>query len=106
MPLFRDELAIVTSLGHPLAPLESARFVDVIDAYQFVGIHPNSAIQTFLEDIAPGMGKRLCQRVHVGSFDAVCRTVEAGAGSAGVDRKRAGLGRRVSVRVNLSGRLI
>src|SRR3546814_5680142 len=28
MPLFRDELAIVTSLGHPLAQLESARFVD------------------------------------------------------------------------------
>jgi len=86
MPLFRDELAIVTSLSHPLAQLESTRFVDVIDAYQFVGIHPNSAIQTFLEDIASGLGKRLCQRVHVGSFEAVCRMVEAGAGIAVVPR--------------------
>src|SRR3546814_15008783 len=66
--------------------LESPRFVDVIDAYQFVGIHPNSAIQTFLEDIASGLGKRLCQRVHVGSFEAVCRMVEAGAGIAVVPR--------------------
>ncbi|CAM3920849.1 LysR substrate-binding domain-containing protein [Bordetella tumulicola] len=86
MPLFRDDLVVVTSLNHPLAQSESARFVDVIDAYQFVGIHPNSAIQTFLEDIASGLGKRLCQRVHVGSFEAVCRMVEAGAGIAVVPR--------------------
>ena len=86
MPLFRDELAIVTALNHPLAQLESVHFVDVIDAYQFVGIHPNSAIQTFLEDIAQGLGKRLLQRVHVGSFEAVCRMVEAGAGIAVVPK--------------------
>lgn len=86
MPLFRDELAIVTSLNHPLSKRDAVQFVDVIDAYQFVGIHPNSAIQTFLEDIALGLGKRLCQRVHVGSFEAVCRMVEAGAGIAVVPR--------------------
>ena len=81
-PLFRDELTVVAALDHPLASLESAHFADLIDAYQFVGIHPNSAIQTFLEDIASGLGKRICQRVHVGSFEAVCRMVEAGAGIA------------------------
>lgn len=86
MPLFRDELAIVTALHHPLAQTEAVHFVDVIDAYQFVGIHPSSAIQTFLEDIALGLGKRLCQRVHVGSFEAVCRMVEAGAGIAVVPK--------------------
>ena len=75
-PLFRDELTVVAALDHPLASLESAHFADLIDAYQFVGIHPNSAIQTFLEDIASGLGKRICQRVHVGSFEAVCRMVE------------------------------
>ena len=85
-PLFRDELTVVAALDHPLASLESAHFADLIDAYQFVGIHPNSAIQTFLEDIASGLGKRICQRVHVGSFEAVCRMVEAGAGIAVVPR--------------------
>jgi DNA-binding transcriptional LysR family regulator len=82
LQLFHDELTIVTALQHPLAQQESTRFVDVIDAHPFVGIHPNSAIQTFLEDIALGLGKRLCQRVYVGSFEAVCRMVEAGAGIA------------------------
>ncbi len=86
MPLFRDELTIVTSLGHPLAKLASARFIDVVDAYQFVGIHRSSAIQSFLEDIATRMGKRLYQRVYVGSFEAVCRMVEAGVGIAVVPR--------------------
>lgn len=86
MPLFRDELAIVTSLKHPMSTLDAVYFSEVIDAYQFVGIHPNSAIQTFLEDIALGLGKRLLQRVHVGSFEAVCRMVEAGAGIAVVPR--------------------
>ncbi|WAI83375.1 MULTISPECIES: LysR family transcriptional regulator [Achromobacter] len=85
-PLFRDELTVVTALDHPLAASKSAHFADLVDAYQFVGIHPDSAIQTFLEDIASGLGKRICQRVHVGSFEAVCRMVEAGAGIAVVPR--------------------
>ncbi|MDQ8032474.1 LysR family transcriptional regulator [Bordetella genomosp. 1] len=86
LPLFRDELTIVTALEHPLAQRESVPFVEVLDQYQFVGIHPDSAIQSFLEDIASGLGKRICQRVHVGSFEAVCRMVEAGAGIAVVPR--------------------
>ena len=72
-PLFRDELTVVTALDHPLAASKSAHFADLIDAYQFVGIHPDSAIQTFLEDIASGLGKRICQRVHVGSFEEIGR---------------------------------
>ena len=85
-PLFRDELTVVTALDHPLAGHDTVQFLDLLDTYQFVGIHPNSAIQTFLEDIASGLGKRVCQRVHVGSFEAVCRMVEAGAGIAIVPR--------------------
>ncbi|MBJ7263781.1 MAG: LysR family transcriptional regulator [Burkholderiaceae bacterium] len=86
LPLFRDELAVVVSLAHPLAQKTRLRFIDLLDDYQFVGIHPHSAIQTFLEDIAQGLGKRILQRVHVGSFEAVCRMVEAGAGIAIVPR--------------------
>jgi DNA-binding transcriptional LysR family regulator len=84
--LFHDDLSVVTSLTHPLAKKAHVRFVDLLDEYQFVGINPNSAIQAFLEDIASGLGKRINQRVNVGSFEAVCRMVEAGAGIAIVPR--------------------
>jgi DNA-binding transcriptional LysR family regulator len=87
MPLFRDDLTVVTGLEHPLAQASSVRFTDLLDDYPFVGIHPDSAIQTFLCDIASGLGKRMVQRVHVGSFEAVCRMVEAGAGIAIVPRE-------------------
>lgn len=82
MPLFRDELVVVTSVKNPLAEKTSVRFVDLLDTCQFVGIHPNSAIQVFLEDIASGLGKNIMQRVNVGSFEAVCRMVEVGVGVA------------------------
>ena len=67
-------------------PQEFARFADLLETDQFVGIHPNSAIQIFLEDIASGMGKQIIQRVHVHSFEAVCRMVGAGVGVAIVPR--------------------
>lgn len=86
MPLFRDELVVVTSVKNPLAEKTSVRFADLLDTYQFVGIHPDSAIQIFLEDIASGLGKTIMQRVHVNSFEAVCRMVAAGVGVAVVPR--------------------
>ena len=82
LPLFTDELVVVTSCQHPLVGQQSISFADILDSSQFVGIHPNSALQSFLSDIASGLGKRMRQRVHVGSFETVCRMVEAGAGVA------------------------
>jgi DNA-binding transcriptional LysR family regulator len=40
----------------------------------------------FLERISHGMGKRVNLRIQVGSYDAVCRMVVAGAGVAIVPR--------------------
>ncbi|ARP90665.1 LysR family transcriptional regulator [Bordetella genomosp. 9] len=85
-PLFRDELVVVVSANNPLAEKQSVRFADLLDTYSFVGIHPDSAIQIFLEDIASGLGKTIMQRVHVNSFEAVCRMVAAGVGVAVVPR--------------------
>lgn len=82
VPLFRDELVAVTHLAHPLKDLKEISFENLIDQYQFIGINPESAIQTFLDDKAYKLGKRLHQRVHVGSFEAVCRMVDAGIGLA------------------------
>jgi len=86
LPLFQDTLIVVTALNHPLATARSVTFSSLLDQYAFVGINPDSAIQSFLVDIAASLGKRMVQRVNVGSFEAVCRMVEAGAGIAVVPR--------------------
>lgn len=82
MPLFTDELVVIASVNHPMREFKRIRFADLLDSYRFVGISQVSAIQSFLDGIANSMGKRISLRVQVGSFDAVCRMVEAGAGIA------------------------
>lgn len=86
LPLCRDELVVVADLGHPLTRQESVRFVDALDQCRFVGISGDSAIQSFLEETASSMGKRMSQRVCVGNFDAAARIVEAGGGIAVMPR--------------------
>jgi len=81
-PLRQDELIVIASVNYPLHDFSSIRFADLLDQHRFVGINPVSAIQSFLDEIASSMGKRMSLRIQVGSFDAVCRMVEAGAGIA------------------------
>nr|MBF0684656.1 LysR family transcriptional regulator [Pseudomonas sp.] len=82
MPLYTDELVVIASVNHPMREFKRIRFAELLDSYRFVGISQVSAIQSFLDGIANSMGKRIKLRVQVGSFDAVCRMVEAGAGIA------------------------
>lgn len=82
LPLCVDELVVIASVNHPMREFKRIRYADLLDHYRFVGISEVSAIQSFLDDIAQRMGKRVSLRVQVGSFDAVCRMVEAGAGIA------------------------
>lgn len=82
VPLFKDELVVITDLDHELKDVEEIRFEDLIEKYQFVGIHPESVIQSFLEEKAYKLGKRIHQRVYVGSFETVCRMVDAKIGLA------------------------
>ncbi|HVL09827.1 MAG TPA: LysR family transcriptional regulator [Burkholderiaceae bacterium] len=81
-----DDLIVIASINHPLPSFKKLRFADLLDAHRFVGLNEFSAIQSFLDGIAAGLGKRISLRVRVGSFDAVCRMVEAGAGIAIVPR--------------------
>ncbi len=69
-------------MNHPLPAFKTLHFADLLDSCRFVGLNQFSAIQSFLDRIANGMGKRISLRIQVGSFDAVCRMVEAGAGIA------------------------
>ena len=54
----------------------------IIDDYRFVGLNQFSAIQSFLDQAARKVGKRISLRIQLGSFDAVCRMVAAGVGLA------------------------
>jgi DNA-binding transcriptional LysR family regulator len=82
MQLCSDELIVIAPVNHPLPAFKALHFADLLDTCRFVGLNQSSAIQTFLDRIASGMGKRISLRIQVGSFDAVCRMVEAGAGIA------------------------
>ncbi len=79
LPYKKDRLVIAVPADHPLAEVPYSQFVDVL-AYDFVGLDSHSAIHTFLkhEVSALGLGMRL--RIQVGSFDAMCRMIEAGVG--------------------------
>src|SRR5690606_24413776 len=82
LPLYVDELVVIASINHPMREFKRVRYEDLLEQYRFVGISEASAIQSFLDDIAQRLGKRVKLRVQVGSFDAVCRMVEAGVGIA------------------------
>ena len=82
MQLCSDELIVIAPVNHPLPQFTSLHFADLLDTCRFVGLNQFSAIQSFLDRIASGMGKRISLRIQLGSFDAVCRMVEAGAGIA------------------------
>lgn len=74
-----DRLSVVTSSDHPLAGLTSIAFADLLGE-QFVGLPPTSAIHLFLKNVVGRIGGRLKSRIEVGSFESVCRMIEAGVG--------------------------
>jgi len=82
LPLYRDELVVIAS--PLLGPREQGpvRFAKLLDDTPFVGLSEHNSVQHFVEGIARQLGKRFNLRIQVGSFDAVCRMVEAGAGVA------------------------
>jgi DNA-binding transcriptional LysR family regulator len=80
--LRRDDLIVIASINHALPSFKTVSFVELLDQHRFVGLNELSAIQSFLDRIAGDRGKRMSLRIRVGSFEAMCRMVEAGAGIA------------------------
>jgi DNA-binding transcriptional LysR family regulator len=82
LALYRDELVLIAS--PLLGPRREGpvRLAELLDNTPFVGLNQHNSIQHFLDNIARQLGKRINLRIQVGSFDAVCRMVEAGAGVA------------------------
>jgi DNA-binding transcriptional LysR family regulator len=80
-PFVSSTLILIAPLGHPLLERPDVLFEESL-AYSFVALLEGSAIQTFLNRAAAVTHKPMTIRVHVASYDAICRMVAAGAGIA------------------------
>jgi len=78
-PIAVDQLVLATPADHPLGRPRRIGFQDVLDQ-DFVGLGTGSALQQHLAEQASRLGRQLKLRVRVGSFEAMCRMVEAGVG--------------------------
>jgi DNA-binding transcriptional LysR family regulator len=79
IPYREDRLVLVAPVDHPLSELSEVAFSDTL-AYEYVGLSEWSAIHAFLIQAADKLGYPFRFRVEVGSFEAVCRMIEAGVG--------------------------
>lgn len=88
LPYRRDRLVLVTPVNHPLAERDEVSFNETL-GYEYVGLSEWSAIHAFLIQAADNLGYPFRFRVEVGSFDAVCRMIEAGVGVGVVPQRAA-----------------
>ncbi|MGH8384266.1 MAG: LysR substrate-binding domain-containing protein [Pseudomonas sp.] len=81
-----DELVIVLPQGHPLAEQTAATFAQTL-AFSHIALHKDSPLYRMLDQAARSAKKTIRYEVHVKSFDAVCRMVEADLGIAVIPRQ-------------------
>ena len=74
-----DRLVLVVPAGHPLAARDAIALSETLD-HDHVGLHRESSIYAALRDEARRLGRPLKLRIHVPSFDAICRMAQAGMG--------------------------
>lgn len=87
-PFADDPLQVVLPAGHALARRRSMGFAQALE-HPLIGVNPGGALDRALHERAAALGRPLTPTVSVGSFDAVCRMVEAGLGIAIVPRSAA-----------------
>ncbi|WP_264048353.1 LysR family transcriptional regulator [Methylobacterium flocculans] len=78
-PYRGDRLVLVVPAGHPLAGREAIALAETLD-HDHVGLHRESSIYAALRDEARRIGRPLRLRMHVPSFDAICRMAQVGMG--------------------------
>ncbi|VVP93621.1 HTH-type transcriptional regulator YofA [Pseudomonas fluorescens] len=81
-----DELVLVVPQGHPLAGKTAAAFSDSL-SFSHIALHKDSPLYRMLDQAARHAKKTIKYEVHVKSFDAVCRMVQAGLGMAVIPRQ-------------------
>lgn len=75
-PYESDRLMAVVPPGHPLAALKSVNFEQMLE-YEFVGLQPESIMNSFLAGVAARAGRTLSYRINVTTFEATCRVIAA-----------------------------
>ncbi|SFI04490.1 DNA-binding transcriptional regulator, LysR family [Bosea sp. OK403] len=78
-PYHRDRLLVVVPTEHELAGRPSLKLADVLE-HDLIEQERGSSIELLLLRAASTMGRSIRGRIRVGSFDAMCRMVEAGLG--------------------------
>lgn len=81
-----DQLVVVVAASHPLSEKRSLRFSDTL-AFNHVALHKDSPLYKQLEQAAKQARRTIRYEVHVKSFDAVCRMVEAELGLGIIPRR-------------------
>ncbi|WP_313082266.1 LysR family transcriptional regulator, partial [Pulveribacter sp.] len=77
LPWREDELVLIVPAGHALARRRSVRLAEALP-WDFVGMHPGSAINHQLTRAAAELEAPLKLRMQVTSYDALCLMVSAG----------------------------
>ncbi len=78
-PYKKDKMVLVVPKNHPLAEFECTSFADTLE-YEFIGLNSHSTTYTYLQKEVLEYGRSMLQRVQVGSYDAMCRMIQAGVG--------------------------
>lgn len=94
-----DRLVMVTPADHPLAARERIAFSDAL-GYKQISLHDGSTLHAFLRDRLEQLGSPLALRIQVRSFEAMCRTIEAGVG-IGLLPESAALRHRKTMRLHI-----
>ncbi|WP_460134581.1 LysR family transcriptional regulator [Pseudomonas sp. S1_E04] len=81
-----DELVLVVPMDHPLCQHRVIAFSDSL-AFSHIALHKDSPLYRTLDQAARNEGQTIHYEVHVKSFDAVCRMVQAHMGIAVIPRK-------------------
>ncbi|MGA7326797.1 MAG: LysR substrate-binding domain-containing protein, partial [Rhodomicrobium sp.] len=96
-PFAIDRLVLVVPKESPLAARRRVAFREVA-SHPFVGLSAGSALQTYLAERAVGISHPLSYRIHLNTFEAVCRMVEHDVGLAIMPQSVAGrCGKRMAI---------
>jgi len=90
LPYRADELVLIVPKEHALARRRKVSFCEAL-AHEFVGAHPDSAMNNQLHKAAADLGLPLRLRIQVSGYDAMSLMVAAGMGVAVLPRQSARL---------------
>lgn len=79
LPYKNDRMVLAVPQDHPLAEQPFVAFADTLD-HEYIGLDSRSASYSYLQQEVTQLGRALQLRIHVGSYDAMCRMIECGVG--------------------------